>query len=161
MQFGTEAHSTGSGGCARAELRGLGLAILFGVAVATLVLSATPAVALGSGDLGAEPKPPDSSNSCRGNGRNACPAPASPASGPTSGIDAALPAEPPPAAAVERGADLRTVAPVTNAERSLTILMVLGAAALLFLALQGRLDRRDPKLAGRSPDVRDDPMRFR
>jgi hypothetical protein len=40
----------------------------------------------------------------------------------------------------------------TVAERSFTALLVLIAAALLFLAIQGRIDRRDPRRADRPGD---------
>jgi len=169
-----------------------------------LVLAATPAVALGSGDLGAEPKPPDSSNSCRGNGRNACPAPAE-AAVPAAPAPAAVPAAPvptpepeapdaprgsvpvsptlastgvfaaevpmasepvvSPAPAQPAGQGRRAVgraeSPGSRPERSFITLFVLGMLALAFLALQGRFDRRDPRLGAPSADARDDSLRFR
>ncbi len=190
MQFDSAIHSTRSDGGARAERCGLRLALLLGVAATTLMLAASPAVARDPGDGGGEQRgaghgagASDAAKPCRG-GPCLPPAPAAaepspapvlpatpdpillvaPALAPsaiaTTPVAAVPPAEPVPPAGGEGGADLRAVDPGANAERSFTILIVLGAVALVFLALQGRLDRRDPKLGG-SPDVRDDSMRFR
>jgi hypothetical protein len=57
--------------------------------------------------------------------------------------------------------DRRASGVAGTAERSFTALLLLLAAAVVFLALQGRLDRRDPKLDRRPPDAGGDFRRFR
>ena len=48
-----------------------------------------------------------------------------------------------------------------TAERSFTALLLLLAAAVVFLTVQGRFDRRDPKLDRAPSDVGGDVRRFR
>ncbi len=71
---------------------------------------------------------------------------------PPAQIDGALPAAPP---AGDAAGDEQRAAPTgTAAEWSFTALLVLIAAALLFLAVQGRIDRRDPRRAERPGEFR-------
>jgi hypothetical protein len=71
---------------------------------------------------------------------------------PPAQIDDTLPTATPAAPA---GDGQQRAAPAgTVAERSFTALVVLIAAALLFLAVQGRIDRRDPRRADRPGDFR-------
>jgi len=75
-------------------------------------------------------------------------------------FDAPAPAQieaaPPPAGAprTDAGGDRRAASPGTVAERSFTVLLLLMAAVLVFLAVHGRVDRRDPKLGDRPGDFR-------
>jgi hypothetical protein len=64
-------------------------------------------------------------------------------------IDAA-----PPPAGKDAGGERRAASPGTVAERSFTALLLLMAAVLVFLAVHGRVDRRDPKLGDRRGDFR-------
>jgi hypothetical protein len=83
---------------------------------------------------------------------------ASPAAAPVP--DAPAPAQieaaPPPAGApgADAGGERRAASPRTVAERSFTVLLLLMAAVLVFLAVHGRVDRRDPKLGDRPGDFR-------
>jgi hypothetical protein len=80
---------------------------------------------------------------------------ASPAAAPVP--DAAAPAQAdaaPPPAAQDAGGERRAESPRTVAERSFTALLLLMAAVLVFLAVHGRVDRRDPKLGDRPGDFR-------
>jgi hypothetical protein len=83
---------------------------------------------------------------------------ASPAAAPVP--DAPAPAQidaaPPPAGAAgkDAGGERRAEPPGTVAERSFTALLLLMAAVLVFLAVHGRVDRRDPKLGDRPGDFR-------
>ncbi|MFL6241978.1 MAG: hypothetical protein ACJ73V_03005, partial [Acidimicrobiia bacterium] len=61
---------------------------------------------------------------------------------------------PPTPPAGDVGGGQRAAPTGTVAERSFTALLVLIAAALLFLAVQGRIDRRDPRRADRPGDFR-------
>lgn len=85
---------------------------------------------------------------------------AAPSSPPASGPDRVPPAQiddaPPPAPpAGDVGREEQRAAPTgTAAERSFTALLVLIAAALLFLAVQGRIDRRDPRRIERPGEFR-------
>ena len=80
---------------------------------------------------------------------------ASPAAAPVP--DAPAPAQvdaSPPPAAPDAGGERRAESPRTVAERSFTALLLLIAAVLVFLAVHGRVDRRDPKLGDRPGDFR-------
>ena len=80
---------------------------------------------------------------------------ASPAAAPVP--DAPAPAQvdaAPPPAAQDAGGERRAASPATVAERSFTALLLLMAAVLVFLAVHGRVDRRDPKLGDRPGDFR-------
>ncbi len=85
-------------------------------------------------------------------------APVAPFSPPASVPDAVPPPQideaPPPAPPVGDvgGVEQRAAPTGTVAERSFTALLVLIAAVLLFLAVQGRIDRRDPRRADRPGD---------
>ena len=80
---------------------------------------------------------------------------ASPAAAPVpeAPAPAQLDAAPPPAAQ-DAGGERRAESPRTVAERSFTALLLLMAAVLVFLAVHGRVDRRDPKLGDRPGDFR-------
>jgi len=60
----------------------------------------------------------------------------------------------PPPASKDAAGERRAESPATVAERSFTALLLLMAAVLVFLALHGRVDRRDPKLGDRPGDFR-------
>jgi hypothetical protein len=101
------------------------------------------------------PPPAPSSAPATTSGRAARAVPAAPA-------EAALPAplESPVGEQGRAGAPTGSAA-VAAAARSFIPLFLLMAAALVFLALQGRLDRRDPKLAAAPLDDRGDFLPFR
>jgi len=88
-------------------------------------------------------------------GRAGGDAPASPAAAPVpdapapAQIDAAL-----PPVGKDAGGERRAASPGSVAERSFTALLLLIAAVLVFLAVHGRVDRRDPKLGDRPGDFR-------
>lgn len=80
---------------------------------------------------------------------------ASPAAAPVP--DAPAPAQvdaAPPPAGQNAGGERRAESPGTVAERSFTALLLLMGAVLVFLAVHGRVDRRDPKLGDRPGDFR-------
>jgi hypothetical protein len=91
-----------------------------------------------------------------------------PASSPTAPVEAASPAAAPapdapapaqvdaapPPTGKDAGGERRAESPRSVAERSFTALLLLMAAVLVFLAVHGRLDRRDPKLGDRPRDFR-------
>ena len=60
----------------------------------------------------------------------------------------------PPPTGQDAGGERRAASPATVAERSFTALLLLMAAVLVFLAVHGRVDRRDPKLGDRPGDFR-------
>ena len=83
-----------------------------------------------------------------------------PASSPTAApVGAASPAPAqidaaPPPVGKDAGGERRAASPGRVAERSFTALLLLMAAVLVFLAVHGRVDRRDPKLGDRPGDFR-------
>jgi hypothetical protein len=101
------------------------------------------------------PAPPAGAEVPASSGTAAALGGASPAAAPVP--DAPAPAQvdgAPPAAGKDAGADRRAESPRTVAERSFTALLLLMTAVLVFLAVHGRVDRRDPKPGDRPGDFR-------
>jgi hypothetical protein len=128
---------------------------LLSVAVVSLLGSAAPGFADGraggqSDDRGGADRRPDLVGAVNGKpyrvqpGRDGGDAPAQ--------VDATPP--PAGAAGTDAGGERRAESPGTVADRSFTALLLLMAAVLVFLAVYGRLDRRDPKLGDRPGDFR-------